>query len=50
MECPTISIPYFIGKALRFDHHVDYASPKLLQNAVRYEWVHPLGEIITELN
>ena len=41
---PEFSIPYFIGEALRFD---DASKP--LQNAIRYEWMHPLGEIITAL-
>jgi SAM-dependent methyltransferase len=46
---PVYSIPYFIGEALRFDDPTDYASAKPLQNAVRYEWMHPLAEIITAL-
>jgi SAM-dependent methyltransferase len=46
---PAYSIPYFIGEALRFDDPTDYASPKPLRNAVRYEWMHPLGEIVTGL-
>ena len=46
---PAYSIPYFIGEALRLDDPSDYASSKHLQNAVRYEWIHPLGEIITAL-
>jgi SAM-dependent methyltransferase len=46
---PDYFIPYFVGKALRFDDREDYASTKLLQNATRYEWAHPLGEIITGL-
>jgi SAM-dependent methyltransferase len=46
---PTYSIPYFIGETLRFDDPSDYASSKPLQNAVRHEWLHPLGETITAL-
>jgi SAM-dependent methyltransferase len=46
---PGYSIPYFIGEALRLDHTSDYASPKFLRNAVRYEWIHPLGETVTSL-
>ena len=46
---PGYSIPYFIGEALRLDHTSDYASPKFLRNAVRYEWIHPLGQTITSL-
>ena len=46
---PSYSIPYFIGQALRFDDTSDYASPKPLRNAARYEWIHPLGKIVTGL-
>jgi SAM-dependent methyltransferase len=46
---PAYSIPYFIGEALRLDDPSDYASSRPLKNAVRYEWIHPLGETITAL-
>jgi SAM-dependent methyltransferase len=46
---PGFSIPYFVGEALRFDHTSDYASPNVLRNTIRYEWIHPLGETITSL-
>jgi SAM-dependent methyltransferase len=46
---PLYSIPYFTREALRFDDPSDYASSKPLENAVRYEWMHPLGEIVTAL-
>jgi SAM-dependent methyltransferase len=46
---PAYSIPYFTAEALRFDDPSDYASSKPLQNALRYEWMHPLGETITAL-
>ena len=46
---PAYSIPYFTREALRFDDPSDNASSKPLQNAVRYEWIYPLGETITAL-
>jgi hypothetical protein len=27
----------------------DYASAELLQNTMTYEWIHPIGEIVTSL-
>jgi SAM-dependent methyltransferase len=46
---PGYSIPYFTREALRFEDPSDYASPNPLQNPVRYEWSHPLGEIVSSL-
>ena len=46
---PGYSIPYFTREATRFDGPSDYASPNPLQNPVRYEWSHPLGEIVSSL-
>jgi SAM-dependent methyltransferase len=46
---PGYDIPYFVGKALYFDNPGDYASTKSLRNGARYEWIHPLGEIVTSL-
>jgi SAM-dependent methyltransferase len=46
---PNYSNPYFTREALRFDDPSDYASPNPLQNPIRYEWSHPLGDIISSL-
>jgi SAM-dependent methyltransferase len=47
---PGYFIPYFVGKPLVFDDPSDYASPALLRNAIRYEWLHPLSETISTLS
>jgi len=47
---PGYYIPYFVGQPLRFDDARDYADDSVrLENATTYEWLHPLGEIVTSL-
>ena len=42
--------PYFLGEPLVFDNPCDYADGTArLRNARTYEWIHPLGEIVTAL-
>jgi len=47
---PGYCTPYFVGQPLRFDDPRDYADDSArLENATTYEWLHPLGEIVTSL-
>jgi hypothetical protein len=47
---PGYYIPYFVGQSLRFDDPRDYADDSArLENATTYEWLHPLGKIVTSL-
>jgi SAM-dependent methyltransferase len=47
---PGYCTPYFVGHPLRFDDPRDYADDSAhLENATTYEWLHPLGEIVTSL-
>jgi SAM-dependent methyltransferase len=47
---PGYCTPYFVGEPLRFDDPRDYADDSArLENATTYEWLHPLGEIVTSL-
>lgn len=49
-DMPGYYIPYFVGQPLRFDDARDYADDSVrLENATTYEWLHPLGEIVTSL-
>jgi SAM-dependent methyltransferase len=47
---PGWFVPYFLGEALVLDDPRDYADPDArLSNARTYEWMHPLGDIVTAL-
>jgi hypothetical protein len=46
---PGYSNPYSHNQPFVIDDPHDYASTELLQNTITYEWIHPLGEIVTSL-
>ena len=49
-DMPGWYAPYFLGEPLVFDNPCDYADDTArLRNARTYEWIHPLGEIVTAL-
>ena len=49
-DMPGWYAPYFLGGPLVIDNPCDYADPAArLRNARTYEWIHPLGEIVTAL-
>lgn len=49
-EMPGWYAPYFLREPLILDDPRDYANPNArLRNARAYEWLHPLGEIVTAL-
>jgi SAM-dependent methyltransferase len=47
---PGFFLPYFHSEALTFNQTTDYADPTAcLTNSTTYEWVHPLGAVVTAL-
>jgi SAM-dependent methyltransferase len=49
-DMPGWFAPYFHREPLVLDNPCDYANPTArLRNARTYEWIHPLGEVVTAL-
>jgi SAM-dependent methyltransferase len=47
---PGFYAPYFHTDAIVIDDPRDYADPNaVLQNSLTYEWIHPLGKIVSSL-
>jgi SAM-dependent methyltransferase len=47
---PGFSAPYFAREPMVIDDASDYADPQAqLQNARTYQWIHPLGAVVSEL-
>lgn len=47
---PSFHLPYFHDEPLMFDSAADYAdSTASLSNTKTYEWIHPLGRVVTAL-
>jgi SAM-dependent methyltransferase len=46
---PELQPYYFLDGPLRWDHDTDYADPRHLLDHPSYEWVHPVGDVVTAL-